>query len=865
MLTLAHRGQTVLGKHRVEVGERTRKDGKTQQYCRLIPRSNFVKVDSAPASVPMSRNTSGSSSRRSAAIPITNPETGQQINSVPASVPMSRNTSGTSSRRSAAIPIINPATGQQFRAASPPRVPEVLPDSDDDGKSEKSLSNFDQAAQASRIQSESIGGTSAPRSAPALDGCIVELDTTNFKMEALGTLRYLAKYTYWTFYDQEADPEEQDGEMGRGLFRLRSIDSNKSDGDDMMPACTWIIALNIDIFKPLLDPESSPMDKVLAIHTAAIVMLRGVISVVEEWKTREHGLRSVTYGDEFFADLPSSFENAFFGGVIGFPFHHDRTAAKRNGRAMILTGCDFPCAGDWARDYFPRLDKVDWRKLTDWDSDMPFGLKTRWSVYPIPGSWSVNMLKGSFWGHHVSERGLQALYFPKTFRALEQRVHDGFGSTHIESRTFPAEPPRVMLPHWESNSLCKALAARRAQWDRLREPWYYDAHLRWQVTPYSMPQTRWMMRCLRKWLTGRTPHDEFLADQLLNSLWLTREPSANGSPLAWFYAAVGHMFAACLPQREKESYFPSVRRTPAEKRGRYRLFRPVYRKMRRGELAEYKVNRAMGPTLKRRWFSVKRRAGGIDERVRHVRMARRMGEVYFATRPHDGTLKMAFMAALRHVEMQARNPALEDEWWECGFDLPPYTDNLGWINAEHDLTDKELKGDDKYVAVGEVQIRPGAFEQFAASVADAEKLGAPELPKRLLTTRADEVVLRMRQSTAPRRYWTWGEIADHCRLGSLWVLQKEGDGELAIMDISREYLHAMSCMTEMWAVADTPRQRQWPRRRCRWKTSAISSRRGDMGSMSRDVSEITLTWRTCARWATRLAIDQFPKSSITTA
>ena len=265
-------------------------------------------------------------------------------------------------------------------------------------------------------------------------GFWAKVKTDAWSHEALDELNEFSRNVIWTFYDRECGPLGLEGEVGKGLFHVKTV--TKPDLKD--PKQYFVISLNKELLLPLLDDSASAMEKVLSIHTMAIVLLRGIITAISMWKCSKYHLDNIAYDNEPIADLPSSFENHIFGGKLDFPFHHDNVnGGSRNGRALLITGSEWPNAGDWIRDHFPNSESSNDRQRLMHTSDS-CQIRSQWFSYPIPGAWSVRLLRADTWANpevHVD------LKFPKHFKTLTQRCAQTWGSTHLESRTLPLEIP----------------------------------------------------------------------------------------------------------------------------------------------------------------------------------------------------------------------------------------------------------------------------------------------------------------------------------------------------------------------------------------------------------------------------------------
>lgn len=618
----------------------------------------------------------------------------------------------------------------------------------------------------------------------------VKANMEGWEGDAYQGLDEVANDVIWTFYDSDSDPLKAEGENGRGLFRVRSVQRTDLEGYNQT---VYIIALNIELFAPLLDNGASPMEKVLAIHMAAIVMLRGIMTVVSMWKCAKYNLSNLAFDQERIADLASSFENDTFGGKLDFPFHHDQASGPRNGRAMLITGSDWPNAGDWMRDHFP-LSQSSADRLRMMGTAEPYAIRAQWFSYPIPGAWSVNMLRSDFW-EKESKDGF-TLQFPKYFRALTQRCSQTWGSTHLESKTFPArvhKPQTSQRLRWEKLDkpddlledecweIGEKLEARRVQWEEARSGWYSSALLAWELTPYSMPQSRWMVTLLKHWIHDQSPLSEYLAHELLFRFWLMEKPSANAGPLGWFYIAIGHMFAACLPSRNQNEWIePSFLQNPEDNN-----LAALSGAIAGRGFGPDSVDRAFNKGMVTSGFELKIRHGGLDERKRHLRLARRMGEIYFFTRPHARALKKTFMASLRNLEHQAKEETDAANWWFCQFAFPPYSATLDGVNEEHIANVNNVaKQPDVFVAETGVVIKPQALHQFAATMAQVRKESEPlPLGRWNKDTKADESYMEIRSDDYKDRYWTIGEVADRVSEGKTWVLEPEWDGRLMVIDL----------------------------------------------------------------------------------
>lgn len=158
-----------------------------------------------------------------------------------------------------------------------PNEPFVLP-SDEEGHETdddpKSLTSFDRKAQINRVERESRtaqpktgdekGGpqqeeASEPKS--TTPGYMFSPDSREDYAQCFITLAEVAKGVYWTFFDRRGDPRPD--EVNRaGLHYTKGLYGPES------VFCT--ISLNVECILPLLDENSSPMERILAIHMTAI-------------------------------------------------------------------------------------------------------------------------------------------------------------------------------------------------------------------------------------------------------------------------------------------------------------------------------------------------------------------------------------------------------------------------------------------------------------------------------------------------------------------------------------------------------------------------------------------------------------------
>jgi hypothetical protein len=288
-----------------------------------------------------------------------------------------------------------------------------------------------------------------------------------------------------------------------------------------------------------------------------------------------------------------------------------------------------------------------------------------------------------------------------------------------------------------------------------------------------MPHTRWILSQLKGWIQDQSLRSEHLAHELLHRFWLNGKPSANGEPHNWFYVAVGHMFAACLPCRRK----PRKVQSEYDSEGsRPQRFNSLTAHMDFRGIGLRAVNDAFHVEIKATAYTNQVRHGGLDERKRHLRLARRMGEVYFFTRPHTRALKSAFMAALRNLEHQAREEMDESNWWVCQFALPAYE------GASESASEEQFK------TVGvetRVAMKPQPLPCFRTAVGSAKQSTiAGGLEKWSKPTKADESYLQILHDNLYDRYWTVGEIADKVADHWLWVVEPDGGENGRFMVIS---------------------------------------------------------------------------------
>lgn len=307
----------------------------------------------------------------------------------------------------------------------------------------------------------------------------------------------------------------------------------------------------------------------------------------------------------------------------------------------------------------------------------------------------------------------------------------------------------------------------------MQKIWYESAQLAWSLTPYSMPHTRWMLSRLKGWIQDQTSQGEYLAHELLHRFWLNGKPSASGEPHNWFYIAVGHMFAACLPCRRSPRKVHSEYDSEGSRMQRFNSL-TFHNEFRGINLRS--VNDAFDVNIKATTYTNKVRHGGLDERKRHLRLARKMGEVYFFTRPHTRALRSAFMAALRNLEHQAREEMDEANWWVCQFALPAYE------GASESGDDEQFRtaGVDKDVAIKSQPLL--CFRTAVGGAKQSTIAGGPG--KWSKPTRADESYIQILHDNPEKRYWTVGQIADKVADHWLWVVEPDGGENGRYMVIS---------------------------------------------------------------------------------
>ncbi|KAF7544857.1 hypothetical protein G7046_g9696 [Stylonectria norvegica] len=624
---------------------------------------------------------------------------------------------------------------------------------------------------------------------PGPEGFIFEPDWIDAELQCYRSIDLMKNRIYWTFFDEKfTDPRPEEC-RGRGLHYTKGFFGDMDYG---------VVALSIEAILPLLDEQSTPMERVLAIHMLAITMIRAVLELLQKSYQYNNGIGGMSYGNEGVSDLASSFENAVFGGKINFPFHQDSAASRQKGNALILTGSDFPTAGDFGLPWFPDFEKEFWYQTANaagaLGPEAPY--RKNWLSYAIPGTWSVNLLLESFWVDQVQKFSRGTLQFPKHFRAREHRDDDAFGSHHLETRTYSAkfEPP--FPPQASMGSLNQQLVAKQKETAALR-PWYWEAYYRWQITPYSMASTRWYLNQMSRWLMTLSEWDEFRIQEL-NKLWLFKTPSFNGAPLAWFYSAMADLISASLPTRDVARYVDGLVRDPNQDdaliylKGLPGITSQAVRQV-RALLAD--------GCSERRPFCLLARSREL--RLKHVIRAWNKFEFFFQGRTHQTGLKDSFQAMVRHLWNHVNDPTTAQQRWR--FTLPEYTDQLAGTNWEHPGTKQGIsqanrKPDtSRFIEIGPIKLRPAMLAQFAASVADADERYMYELPRNLMLSDVDlkidtprprpgDPVGRMRMARQDvdgptLRHYTIAECADHARLDSLWVLGDEGD-DIVIYDIT---------------------------------------------------------------------------------
>ena len=460
--------------------------------------------------------------------------------------------------------------------------------------------------------------------------------------------------------------------------------------------------------------------------------------------------------------------------------------------------------GDFGIKWFPNFDDgFKYHTIDTPEKELPF--RTTWRSYPIPGIWSVKLLTNVFWKYEVQKFSQGALFFPKCFRAREHRL-DSFGSHHFEVRTYSAQFRAPFKNDGGMNKLNELIISKRNETAALR-PWYWNAYYRWQVTPYSMPITRWYLNQVHRWMLNADEWNEYRIQELIQ-FWGWKLPSFNGAPLGWFYSAVADLLAASLPVRQHNVTIPGQ-----QKDWKHEAFihvkgsnasNPVH-------VREAQDSLSRGHT-KRREFEL--RARSIEYRRDHFLRAWNKFDFYFQSRPHHSGLRTAFTGIMRFIWNNIDNPDRAHRYWR--FALPPYSDDLIGTNWEHPETrqivwkDAQRAKGLEFQTVGAVEIRPPMLVQFAASVADAEENLMAELPKGLRASNFEDRVdeprndprtvswptsaafplgsmrrVRAAESLPTFRYFSIGEIADHAKPADLWVIEEEGD-ELAIYDVSGE-------------------------------------------------------------------------------
>lgn len=491
-----------------------------------------------------------------------------------------------------------------------------------------------------------------------------------------------------------------------------------------------------------------------------------------------------------------------FGGRIGFPLHHD-AAEKRKGNSLILTGSDFPTMGDFGVKWLPNSDQVaEYHTLDTPQTEMPF--RTSWRSYPIPAIWPATLLRNDFWELQIEKLSNDALFFPKNFRARERRL-DGFGSHHFETRTYSAVFRPTFMKKDGMAELNQVLVAKRND-TALERPWYWDAYYRWQVTPFSMPITRWYFNQIHRWMLSADDWDAFQVEEL-TKFWQARLPSFNGAPLGWFYSAVADFVAASLPLREMVEVTMGEEKTwEGVAFGHIKgsnASNPVHLPLVRESLSQ-------GYT-KRRQFKLEVRS--VQARRDHFLRAWNKFDFYFQNRPHHSAMWVSLRATLRYIWNDIDNPDRGHRYWRFG--LAPYSDDLVGTNWEHPETrravwsNSQRNNGPEFQEIGSVSVRQPMLAQFAASVADAKENLMEELPAHLQASHFEDRIFEPRNeprntqgSTSgvlpigfsrraqTERYWpeveyiAIGIIANHASPSEdLWVLEEEGD-ELAIYDIS---------------------------------------------------------------------------------
>lgn len=461
-----------------------------------------------------------------------------------------------------------------------------------------------------------------------------------------------------------------------------------------------------------------------------------------------------------------------------------------------MTGSDFPTMGNFGVRWFPNFDDGTMYHTFDHDQEEARFRKT-WLSYAIPGSWSVTLLTSDFWDREVPKFNQGALNFPKNFRAREHRLDDKLGSHHFETRTYSAIYRGSFRKNDAMDKLNQLLVADRNKISALR-PWYWDAYYRWQVTPYSMPISRWYLQQVHRWSFNMTEWNEYQIQEMAR-FWLFRAPVFNRAPLEWFYSAVADLVAASLPLRKgkKVKGLAKTKEDPAfTSLAGSNASNPVQ--------VEGAVNVLSHGFTRRRSFELYGR--DVAFRREHFVRAWNKFDFYFQNRPHHSGLKNTFMAILRQMWDMIDDPNHAHSQWR--FVLPAYLDELVGTNWEHPDTRKEIRKEkgrtDDFMQIGNVNIRPSLLTQFAASVADADEKRMADLPYTLRLTqfegRVDESrrerkgVVRAGQASRARafdslpdfQHFTLGEIADHAKADDLWVIDTVND-QLVVYDISGKF------------------------------------------------------------------------------
>lgn len=126
---------------------------------------------------------------------------------------------------------------------------------------EAERTNQDKLAQEERRKTKHCRRGTPEKPAPNT-GYFWQPDTIDDQISCIQLIRDLQDIIFWKFFDDHGD-QRPDDDQGSGLYLVKG---------PLVKDGPVVVSLSVECVQPLLDDTSSPMERVLAIHTTAIVV-----------------------------------------------------------------------------------------------------------------------------------------------------------------------------------------------------------------------------------------------------------------------------------------------------------------------------------------------------------------------------------------------------------------------------------------------------------------------------------------------------------------------------------------------------------------------------------------------------------------